>query len=182
MSMLLVIAAPHSSRRKTSAKVVAMQAMLENLIRHKGYADASLLRAIRQHDRAAQDNDLRRLLHHIILANRFWLMQTLSRPFPLEEESRAPESLEEVTGRYREAHTQELEWITNLDEAHLGRKLESPFIPGGSCSVADGMMQVCMHSHGHRSQCASRLRLLGGTPPALDFILWLKERPAADWS
>ena len=159
-----------------------MRAMLENLVRHKGYADASLLRAIRQHDRAAQDDDLLRRLHHIILANRFWLMQTLSRAFHLEEESRVPESLEAVAGRYRETHTLELEWISNLDETHLGRKLESPLIPGGSCSVAEGIMQVCMHSHGHRSQCASRLRLLGGTPPALDFILWLKERPAAEWS
>src|SRR5215471_14971432 len=129
------------------AKVVTMRAMLENLLRHKGYADASLLRAIRQHERAAQDDDLRRLLHHIILANRFWLMQTLSLPFALEEESRAPESLEILAGRYRETHIQELDWISNLDEPHLDRKLESPFIPGGSCSVAEGMMQVCMHSH-----------------------------------
>jgi uncharacterized damage-inducible protein DinB len=39
-----------------------------------------------------------------------------------------------------------------------------------------------MHSHGHRAQCATRLRLLGGTPPAMDFILWLKDRPVPDWS
>ena len=159
-----------------------MRAMLQNLIQHKGYADASLLRAIQQNDRAAQDDDLRRLLHHIILANRFWLMQNLGRPFVLEEESRVPESLEAVTTRYRETYLEELEWISHLAEADLSRQLESPFIPGGRCSVAEGVMQVCMHSHGHRSQCATRLRSLGGTPPALDFIVWLKNRPAADWS
>jgi uncharacterized damage-inducible protein DinB len=159
-----------------------MQEMLQNLVRHKGYADASLLRAIRRNDRAAQDDELRRLLHHIILANRFWLTQVLSRPFVLEEESRVPESLEEVAGRYRETHVEELTWISEFDETDLARRLQSPFIPGGSCSVVEGMMQVCMHSHGHRSQCATRLRLLGGTPPALDFILWLNGRPAADWS
>jgi uncharacterized damage-inducible protein DinB len=158
-----------------------MLAMLQNLVRHKGYADASLLRATQQNDRAAQDDDLRRLLHHIILANRFWLMQNLNRPFALSEESRVPESLETIVARYRETHIEELEWISGLDETNLARKLESPFIPGGSCSVAESVMQVCMHSHGHRSQCATRLRLLGGTPPALDFILWLKDRPAADW-
>jgi len=168
-------------RVREFAKLAPMYAM-QNLVRHKGYADASLLSAIRQNDRATQDNDLRELLHHIILANRFWLMQTLGRPFALEEERRVPESLEALVGRYRETHIEELEWISKLDETDLGRKLESPFIPAGSCSVAEGMMQVCMHSHGHRSQCATRLRLLGGTPPALDFILWLKERPAADWS
>jgi uncharacterized damage-inducible protein DinB len=159
-----------------------MLAMLQNLVRHKGYADASLLKAIRQNDRAAQDDDLRRLLHHIILANRFWLMQSLSRPFALEEESRVPKSLEAVAGRYRETHIDELLWVSNLEEKDLDRKLVSPYIPGGSCSVAEGVMQICMHSHGHRSQCATRLRQLGATPPVLDFILWLKDRSAADWS
>jgi uncharacterized damage-inducible protein DinB len=159
-----------------------MLAMLQNLVRHKGYADASLLKAIRQNDRAAQDDDLRRLLHHIILANRFWLMQSLNRPFALEEESRVPKSLEAVAGRYRETHIDELLWVSNLEETDLDRKLVSPYIPGGSCSVAEGVMQICMHSHGHRSQCATRLRQLGATPPVLDFILWLKHRSAADWS
>jgi len=74
-----------------------------------------------------------------------------------------------------------LKWISQIQEADLARKLETPFIPGCSFSVAEGMMQVCMHSQGHRSQCATRLRLLGGTPPAMDFILWLKERPKPDW-
>jgi len=140
------------------------------------------LRAIRQNNKAAQDEELRKLLHHIILANRFWLMLNLSRPFALEEESRVPESLEPIAARYRETYAEELEWVSQLGEADLAQTLETPFIPGGSCSVAEGLMQVCMHSHGHRSQCATRLRLLGGAPPALDFILWLKERHAADWS
>ena len=50
-----------------------------------------------------------------------------------------------------------------------------------NASVVQAMMQVCLHSHGHRAQCAVRLRLLGGTPPNMDFILWLKERPAPNW-
>ena len=156
-----------------------VRALLHDLVQHKGYADASLLRAIRQNDRAAQDEDLRRLLHHIILANRFWLMQNLRRTFDLEEEARVPESLEAIAIRYRETYVEELDWISHVAEADLGNQLESPFIPGGRCSVAESVMQVCMHSHGHRSQCANRLRLLGGTPPALDFIVWLKDRPTA---
>jgi len=108
--------------------------MLLDLIKHKGYTDASLLRAIRQNDRAAQDDDLRRLLYHVILANRFWLMQNLGRPFAVEEESRVPESLEAVATRYRETYFEELEWISQLAESDLGKKLESPFIPGGALS------------------------------------------------
>jgi uncharacterized damage-inducible protein DinB len=155
--------------------------MLRDLIHHKGYANASLLKVIRQHETAAQDPELLKLLHHIILANRFWLRLTTGLPFVVEEESRAPESFEAVAALYRETHEEEMEWLAQVQEPELARVLETPFIPDFSCSVAQAMMQVCLHSHGHRAQCATRLRLLGGTPPNMDFILWLKERPAPDW-
>ena len=158
-----------------------MLAMLQDLVRHKGFADASLLRAIREHDNAAQDQDLRNLLHHSLLADRFWIMLSRNLPFALDEESKIPESLDELNNKYRETHTAELEWIFRIGEADLTRKLETPFLPGSTFSIAQGLMQVCMHSHGHRSQCATRLRLLGGTPPVLDFIVWLKERPVPHW-
>jgi uncharacterized damage-inducible protein DinB len=155
--------------------------LLHDLIRHKAYANAALLKAIRRHEPAAQDPELRKLLHHIILADRFWLLLTLGRPFLQEEESPVPESLEAIAARYRETHSQELEWWSQLRESELARTLETRFIPGHQYSIAQAAMQVCMHSHGHRAQCATRLRLLGGTPPAMDFVLWLKERPAPDW-
>jgi uncharacterized damage-inducible protein DinB len=159
-----------------------MLALLQDLVRHKAFANAALLRAIRDHHVAAKDDELRRLLHHIILANRFWLALSLGVPFKREEESRMPESLGAIGEQYRETHAVELEWISGAQEADLTRKLETPFIPGHSFSVAEALMQVCLHSHGHRAQCAVRLRLLGGLPPTMDFILWLKERPTADWS
>jgi uncharacterized damage-inducible protein DinB len=155
--------------------------MLQDLIHHKGYANASLLKAIRRHEPVAQDPELRKLLHHIILANRFWLRLILRLPFAVEEESRTPESFEAVAAQYRETHSQEVEWLTQVQEPELARVLETPFIPDFSCSVAQAMMQVCLHSHGHRAQCAIRLRLLGGAPPNMDFILWLKDRPPPEW-
>ena len=158
-----------------------MLVMLQELIHHKGYANASLLKAIRQHEAAAQDPELQKLLHHIILANRFWLKLSLGLPFVVEEESRTPESLEAIAAQYRETHKQETEWLAQVKEPELERILETPYIPDFSCSVAQAMMQVCLHSHGHRAQCAVRLRLLGGAPPNMDFILWLKDRPAPDW-
>ena len=93
-----------------------------------------------------------------------------------------PMSLDAIAERYRETYFEEHGWVFQLVETDLSRKLESPLIPGAHCSVAESVMQMCMHSHGHRSQCATRLRLMGGTPPVLDFIVWLKDRPAADWS
>jgi uncharacterized damage-inducible protein DinB len=155
--------------------------LLQDLVRHKGYANAALLRTICQHETAAQDLELRKLLHHILLANRFWFSLILDHPFSRDEESPIPESLEEITTRYRETHGEELEWVSQIRESDLARMLETSSLPGHQFSVAQVTMQVCMHSHGHRAQCATRLRLLGGAPPVLDFVHWLKMRPAPDW-
>lgn len=164
-----------------SRSTTTMLAMVRDLVLHKEYANATLLKAIRQHQAAAEDPELRKLLHHIILANRYWLFLILELPFAVEEESRLPESLRAITALYRETHAQEGQWIAQLQEDDLARTLETPFIPGLHCSVAQAIMQLCLHSQGHRAQCAGRIRSLGGEPPTLDFILWLKERPAADW-
>lgn len=159
-----------------------MLGMLRDLVRHKAWASAALLTAIRIHPRAAEDEALHALLHHIILANRFWLFACLDRPFALDEESQPPASLAALVELFRTTHAAEERWLVEAGESELERRIEGPLVPGGSCSVAHAYMQVCMHSQGHRSQCATRLRALGGEPPVTDFIVWLIERPAAQWS
>ena len=159
-----------------------MLALLQDLVRHKVHANASLLKAIRQHEIAAGDEELRKLLHHTLLANRFWFLLTVGAPFDAEAESRIPDSLDVLITAFRETHIRELDWISQLQESELARLLETPHISGHKFSVAEATMQVCMHSHGHRCQCATRLRFLGGVPPTMDFILWVRDRTAADWS
>jgi uncharacterized damage-inducible protein DinB len=159
-----------------------MLGMLRDLVQHKAWANAALLNAIRSSDAAANDEALRSLLHHIILANRFWLFSCLDRRFAVDDESRVPGSLEAVADLFRATHTIEAEWMSRTGESELARRLEGPLIPGGGCSIAHAYVQVCMHSQGHRSQCATRLRSLGGQPPVTDFIVWLTDRPVAQWS
>lgn len=159
-----------------------MLTLLRDLLQHKWTANACLLKAIGQHEKAAQDEELRKLLHHVLLANRFWFSLSAGLAFVLEQESVVPQSLQAVTINYRETCVQESEWLSRLQDSDWARRLQTSYIQGASFSVAEAMMQVCMHSHGHRAQCATRLRFLGGTPPAMDFIAWLKDRPAPDWS
>ena len=159
-----------------------MLEMLRDLIAHKGHADAALLRAIRQNTAATADPALLELLHHVLLANRFWLMALLDLPFVLEDESRPSDSFDALVERYAHAHAQEAAWLETANEADLGRTLKDPLIPNGACSAAQALMQVCMHAHGHRAQCAKLLRPHGSTPPAADFILWLTTRPRAQWT
>lgn len=159
-----------------------MLAMLHDLVRHKWYADARLVAAVQSSEATANDQEIRELLHHIILANRFWLATTLGQPFVLETEQVVPHTLDEVIQLYGDTYRQENEWLSSLTDAGLEKRIESSFFPGRSYSVAEAYMQVCMHSHGHRAQCLKRLRALGVVRPTLDFILWLKERrPAPEW-
>ena len=158
-----------------------MLQMLRDLVDHKGHANAALLNAIRQNPAAASDPELWELLHHILLANRFWLLSVLGRPFVLEDESSPAASFDALIQRYARTQAREAEWLERATEADLERTLKSPLIPNGACSVAQAFMQVCMHSHGHRAQAGKLLRRHGGTPPATDFIRWLTKRPAAEW-
>jgi len=98
-----------------------------------------------------------------------------------EQESEPQASLDEVVSRFRATHEQERDWIAAATDAYLTRTIETPLIPGGRCSVAQGLTQLCLHSHGHRAQCAKLLRAHGGTPPVSDFIVWVVERPAPTW-
>ena len=153
-----------------------MLEMLRDLVAHKGHANAALLDAIRQNETAAADPELRELLHHVLIANRFWLLTVLGLPFVFEDESRPSSSFAAVIERYGRTQEQESAWLAAATEAELSRVLQSPLIPGGSCSVSHALMQVCLHAHGHRAQCAKLLRRHGGVPPNTDFIVWLANR------
>jgi uncharacterized damage-inducible protein DinB len=158
-----------------------MLEMVRDLVAHKGHANAAVLGAVRQNDAAVADPELGDLLHHILLANRFWLLTVLGLPFLFEDESRPSSSFDGLIQRYRRTDEMESRWLATATAADLARVLKSPLIPGGECSVSQACIQVCMHSHGHRTQCAKLFRRHGGVPPMTDFIVWLAGRPAAEW-
>ncbi len=159
-----------------------MLAMLRDLVAHHGHANAAVLAAIRGNAAAAADVAILDLLHHVLVANRFWLVTVLGQPFDFPHESRRAGSLDELIERYTATHEQQSQWVGAMTEADLARALEHPHIPGGRCSVAQALTQVCLHAHGHRAQCAKLLRRHGAEPPQTDFITWLVERPPARWS
>lgn len=159
-----------------------MLEMLRDLVAHKGHANAALLAAVRQNPAAASDPELWELLHHILLANRFWMLTVLGLPFDHEDEARPSSSLAALIQRYGATQAQEEAWFETATEGDLARTLESALIPNSRCSVSQAFMQVCLHSHGHRAQCAKLLRRHGGVPPPADFILWLTSRPRAEWT
>ena len=158
-----------------------MLEMVCDLVAHKGHANAAMLTAIGQNDAAASDPELLELLQHILLANRFWLLSILGLPFVLKDESHPSPSFAALVQRYGRTQSQECGWLETATETDLERTLKNALIPNSECSVSQALLQVCLHSHGHRAQCAKLLRRHGGTPPQTDFILWLVNRPGAEW-
>jgi uncharacterized damage-inducible protein DinB len=154
-----------------------MLSTIEELVRHKGWADTNLLRAIEQHPAAADNEELRRMLHHILVSNRFWLFAILSRPFSRDDEMQIPANLDGIIERFKETEQLESDWLSKASEQDLERTLDTRSSRLGiDVSVKEAFLQICMHTQGHRSQCAARLRALGGAPPGMDYILWIKEK------
>ena len=154
-----------------------MLSMIDELIRHKWWANASLLHATEQCPAAAADEELRKMFHHILVSNRFWLFTILGLPFVREEEMQIPANLSGVIERYKETARLESEWLSKTNESDLERTLETRTSRLGiDVSARQAILQICMHSHGHRSQCATRLRALGGIPPGTDYVLWIKDQ------
>ena len=153
-----------------------MLTLLRDLIIHKGHANRTMLEAIREHEKARQNPEILALLHHILVANRFWYLTWVGERFVAQKELQPPDSLDTLIRDYASLQELEESWFAVLSEEDLDRVLETPHIPGGRCTVAEGLMQVCLHSHGHRAQLAKMHRALGGTPPMTDFILWVARR------
>lgn len=158
-----------------------MLELVRDLVAHKGHANAAFLSAIRPNAAAAADPELWALLHHVLLANRFWLLSVLGEPFVLEDESRPAPSFDALVQRYVRTQATETAWLAAAAAGDLARILRGRDIPNGACSVGEAFVQVCMHSHGHRAQGAKLLRRHGGVPPPADFILWLGRRPVPAW-
>ncbi len=156
--------------------------LLAELFDHQAWADSAILAAVRACPAAIDDEKIRHTLHHIVMVQRAFLSIFLKTPFDIAAESKPPESFDALVARFRATQPEELAFVKGLDEAALQRIIETPWIPGAKLTLPQTLMQVVMHSQSHRGQCASRLRAAGGQPPTLDFILWLKDRPAPAWS
>jgi uncharacterized damage-inducible protein DinB len=84
-----------------------------------------------------------------------------------------------------ETHLELANFLAELPESKLEEKLFIPWFkdPTFIVTTAQALVQVAMHSQYHRGQNATKLREAGGTPPTLDFVLWIwKGRPKAEWS
>jgi uncharacterized damage-inducible protein DinB len=152
-----------------------MLSTLRELFEHQEWADGALLQAVKGHPGAAEDEEMRRVLLHIVLVQRFFHSLLAGTAFDRQAESREPASFEELEERFRETHRRERELLKRLAQPDMERMVDLPFGQPFRLAVRQVLTQVVMHGQGHRAQCATRLRQLGGKPPVLDFILWARD-------
>jgi uncharacterized damage-inducible protein DinB len=158
-----------------------MLRLLRDLVAHKGHANAALLGAVQGSASAAADVELLELLHHVLIANRFWICAVRRVPFIAAREASTPRAIASLLDAFRATQDEERTWISAATEEDCAATLTDPLIPGGECHVGEALVQVCMHSHAHRAQVAKILRRHGVVPPQTDFILWLTERRQPKW-
>ena len=148
--------------------------MFQSLWAHLTWADKAIVKTACTHENA--DEETRKLLHHTVTVEHFFLSLFQGRPFDMQRFRQTPPNLEEIERLFGEAHTDGAVYVARLDEAELARTIEFPvpafkdFHP----PVRDALMQVIMHGEHHRAQCAVRLRALGANPPVTDYIAWVR--------
>ena len=125
-----------------------MHETLQDLIRHKWYANARLLSAIHEHHAASHDKDLRKLLHHILMANRYWLLLTLKSDFVEAEELPVPGDSRSACSPVQRTERDEMDYLSQFSEADTDRLLAVPFLPGSSFTIDRQWLEACMHSQG----------------------------------
>ena len=169
---------------------MAQNDILDDLIRHMEWADATLWRAVLEREDAELDGKLEFLLHHIHTVQHAFLRLWTGAPleFPQAADFDDARALA-LWGR--EAHAAIQTFLAEADDAALASELVIPWEARmeerfgravEKVSVGQSALQVPCHSTHHRGQVMSRLRELGSEPPLVDYIAWLWfGRPAPPW-
>jgi uncharacterized damage-inducible protein DinB len=145
------------------------------LFRHLAWADAALLAAVAAHPDSFGDERVQKLLRHILRVQRVFYARFTGADADAVRE--IPAEFSAVVELFRTAHGDLLGYVDRLTEAEAARTFPLPALEIHP-TVAEGLTQVALHSQNHRGQCLLRLRENGATPPNLDYIFWLKDRPA----
>jgi uncharacterized damage-inducible protein DinB len=163
-----------------------MRGLIDDLIAHQAWADATLFDAIGRHPAARVDRVTRERLHHLHIVQRSFMWSLGDRAIPFEFST--PEDFpqfEDLRRFARGSHAIVAGTMAGLTAERLAAPVQIPWFqdPPLTIRVDEALTQCAMHSQWHRGQNAVRLRELGGNPPTIDLIVWYwKGRPAPAWN
>ena len=149
---------------------------------HQAWADAEHWRAIVATPGALQDKALRERVHHIHIVQHAFLMVVTRTPAEFKQTSEYDDAA--LLAYARSAEKMAMAFWSTVTVERLAETVKIPWFkdPPLELSVEQALTQAAMHSHYHRGQNATRLRELGGVPPATDLVVWYwKGRPEPQW-
>lgn len=119
---------------------------------------------------------LRRTLLHILAGESVWLARWRGEresPWPDEQERAEPV---EIGRRMTEVSAAREQFLASVGPGDLGRIVVYRDSKGSlfKATLADMMIQMCIHSMHHRSQAVNIIRRVGGSPPELDYMMWVR--------
>jgi uncharacterized damage-inducible protein DinB len=159
-----------------------MLSHVQHLLTHAEWADAVFYETWGK--TVARDNeDIRRRADHMCDVL-FAFSSMLNGGPPLIPRAGPSPTFYELRGRAHSAHLAIQTFASHLTDEDLKAIVRIPFFPEPPCeiSIADGLVQVAMHTQHHRGQQMTRLKDHGGEPKNVDYIIWLwKQKPNADW-
>lgn len=144
---------------------------LTRQLRFEQWANRRALGSLKQVD----DPKARRLFGHILAAQEAWLARLGGGKTP-DIEMFPVEGFSELEQRMTRLASALQEYIGSLSDEGLHQPISYRRNTAEYENTRfDILTHLFMHSHYHRGQIAARVRELGGTPAATDFIVYVRE-------
>jgi uncharacterized damage-inducible protein DinB len=151
---------------------------LAELFTYDDWANRESLKSV--YSVAGSDGQARRLLGHVIGAQRIWFSRfdsaeaAQANPWPDSSMEEQQDALDELRKSWQGL-------LRNLTPEKLDSDLVYKNTKGAEfrTPIRDVLMQVIAHSAYHRGQVAAAVRQSGGKPAATDYIVYVRQRAAA---
>jgi uncharacterized damage-inducible protein DinB len=165
-----------------------MKSFIQDLFGHQEWADAELWKVTESCPGALDRKDISKRFRHFHSTQHAYLLLLRGEKADVRSLiSRYGESvpIQAVKQNAIETHLELAKFLADAPASRLEEKIFIPWFkdPTFIVTTTQALVQVAMHSQYHRGQNATSLREVGGTPPTVDFVLWIwKGRPKAEWS
>ncbi len=165
--------------------------LLEDMQAHMVWADATLWHAVFATPGAVSDPAVKERLFHIHFTQYAFFQAWQGEQFK-RMKAEDFDTLEDVHKWMRPYYDKLKSFMLSLDEEKLHEPMEIPWAvyfgrqlgkDVEMTTLGETLLQVCSHSIHHRAQVNVQVRGHGGTPPLIDYIIWLwSGRPGPGWA
>ena len=154
-----------------------MTSQLSRLFAHLGWADQSVVAALRQTPTPAQD--WLELFAHVLGCEHVWLARIKGREAQVAVWPTL--TIDECASLAQANHQGYLDLLERVDPARLSTMIHYRNSAGREfdSTIEDILLHVCMHGSYHRGQIARSMRQGGAVPAPTDYIGYVRGVPAA---